>query len=128
MEQDHDVEALLDRPAIAGLLVTAVAEISRMAVDLERQSLVQLLIAQTDEMCRVMAVIVVDDHFRDSRCEVTWYPVENGCQCGGGVVSDNEDADPFQERPLTNASYSSASSSGPAHLTRKDFTPVRRMG
>ena len=60
VEQHHDVEVVLDRPVVAGLLVAAVAEVARVADDLEGQVGAELLVAEADQVGAVLAGVVAD--------------------------------------------------------------------
>ena len=64
VQQDDDVEIVLDRPLVAGLLVAAVAEVAGLADDGQRQVGHQLLVAEPDEVGGVLAVVVADEDLR----------------------------------------------------------------
>ena len=93
VEQHDDVEAVVDRPLVAGLLVAAVAEVPRVADDLERQVVGQLLVAERHEVGAVLAGVVADEDFADPGAEVGGDAVEHLGERRRGVVGHDEDAD-----------------------------------
>ena len=64
VEHDHDVQSVLDGEVVAGLLVAAVAEVGRLPDQGDRQ-VGDLLVAEADQVGRVLAVVVADDHLFD---------------------------------------------------------------
>ena len=53
---------------------------------------VRMLVADTDEVGRVIARIVADEHVIDQRAEVGWNPIEHLRQCRSRVVRDYDDS------------------------------------
>ena len=102
VEEHDDVQALLDRPPVAVLLVAPVAEVARLADDGERQIGAPPLVAAADVLGVVLGVVVADEDRRDARPEVGGDAVEHPLQRGGRVVGDDHDADPW----LTHAAAS----------------------
>ena len=92
VEHDDDVEAVLDRHLVAGLLVAAIAEIGRLPDERDRQ-IGDLLVTQSDEVGRVLTVIVADDHLFDVTPDLVGDAVEHLCERCRGVVRDNQDPD-----------------------------------
>ncbi len=95
VQQHDDVEVLLDRRAVAPLLVAAVAEVLVVADHLQGHLRPQLLVAHRDEVGLVLAVVVTDDDRGDRVAEVRGDPVEHGREGGRGVVRDHQDPDPL---------------------------------
>ena len=93
VEHHHDVEVLVDRPVVAGLLVAAVAQVAGVADDLEGQVGGQLLVAEGHQVGAVLAGVVADEHLRDAAAEGLGDAVEDRRQRGCCVVRDDEDAD-----------------------------------
>ena len=101
VEQHHDVELVGDRPAIAQLLIPAVAEVLGRAQDGQRE-VRELLVTKTNEVRVVLAVIVADENARDSLPEVERNPIEHLRQGRGRVVSNYHDADALHDCKRTN--------------------------
>jgi len=55
VQQDDDVEILLDREPVSRLLVAAVPEVVRVTDDRQRQVRRDLLVAEADQVRRVLA-------------------------------------------------------------------------
>ena len=102
MEQDHDVEPVLDRPAVPHLLVTPVPEVARVAHDGERKVARLLLVPQADEVRGVLAVVVADEDLVDPRDEITRDAVQHLRQRRRRVVRDDQDPDPLHSVRLLN--------------------------
>ena len=92
VEHDHDVEAVLDGEVVAGLLVAAVAEVLGLADEGDGQ-VGDLLVAEADQVGRVLAVVVADDDLLDVAPHVVRDPVERLGQGGGGVVGHDQHPD-----------------------------------
>ncbi len=92
VQHDDDVEAVLHRHPVAGLLVAAVPEVAGLADQRERQ-VRHLLVPETHQVGGVVAVVVADDDLADVGTEVGRDAVEHRRQRGGGVVRHDEDAD-----------------------------------
>ena len=103
MQQHDDVEVVLDRPAVARLLVAAVAEVLWVADHRQRQVARRLLVADADEIGGVLARVVGDEHALDVRHEVARDAVEHLGQRRRGVVRDDEDADALPHADECNA-------------------------
>ena len=95
VEQHHDVEAVLDRPRVAGLLVAAVAEVRLVADDGERQRGVARE-GQPDVVGVVGARIVADQHVLEGRGEGGGEPRQGAGQGVAGVVGHDEHADAWR--------------------------------
>ena len=93
VEQHDDVEAVLDGPAVAELLVAAVAEVAGLADDRQRQPGLPLLVLQAHRLRVVVGVVVADEDRRDARAEALRDPVEDPGQRRRRVVGDDHDAD-----------------------------------
>ncbi len=94
VEHDHDVEPVLDGQAVAGLLVAAVAEVVRLADEGDGQ-VGDLLVAEPDQVGRVLAVVVADDDLFDVAADGLGDAVEHPSQGGRRVVGHHQDPDPF---------------------------------
>jgi hypothetical protein len=93
VQHHHDVETTLDGPAVAGFLVTAVAEVLRAAHHLHGQVLVDLLVTEPHQVGRVLAEVVTDQDLGDARHEVARDAVEHLRQRRSRVVRDDQNSD-----------------------------------
>ena len=101
VKEHDDVEAMGDRPFVAGLLVPAVAKVLRMAHDREGQ-LGAALVGGRDGVRVVLTRVVADEDVVDSGDERLGQPIERLGEGRRGVVRDDEDTDPLGGRgPLT---------------------------
>ena len=92
VEHDHDVEAVLDGQVVPGLLVAPVAQVGRLPDQGDGQ-VGDLLVAEADQVGRVLAVIVADDDLFDVRADLGGNAVENLGQGGCRVVGDHQHPD-----------------------------------
>src|SRR3954469_19789312 len=93
VQQHDDVEVLLDGPAVAGLLVAAVAEVAGVADHGDGQIGGALLVLETDGEGVVLTVVVTHQHLGDPRPERLGDAVEDVDEGRGRVVRHHEDPD-----------------------------------
>ena len=89
MQQHDDVQAVVDGQSVAGLLVAAVPEISRMADDRQGHITGNLPVPEANQVRGIVARIVADEHVLDPRSEAFGHPVEDPRQRRRGVVGDD---------------------------------------
>jgi hypothetical protein len=93
VQQDDDIEAVTDRPLVAGLLVPAVPEVLRVAHHGHRHP-GPGLVGQADRVGVVRAGVVADQDVVDGLGERVGDPAERLHQGRRGVVRDDQDAYP----------------------------------
>ena len=76
VEQHDDVEAVVDRPAVAALLVPAVAEVAWLAHDRQRQ-VGRFLVGEADLVGGVGAGVIAHEDLFDARPKARRQPVEH---------------------------------------------------
>ncbi len=92
VQQDHDVQPVLHRPGIAGLLVAAVAEVPLVPDDRERQGRLARE-RQADVVGVVGARVVADQDALHAVGEGLREPRQGAGERRARVVGDHEDAD-----------------------------------
>jgi hypothetical protein len=97
VEQHHHVEAVLDGPAVAGLLVAAVAEVALVLDhrDGERRGVAE---PQPDLVGVVLAGVVADHDVVNRLGEGLGEPGQRALEGRGSVVGDDQDPDTGRAR------------------------------
>ena len=93
VQQHDDVDAVVDHPPVARLLVAAVSEVHGATDHLQGQVGARALQFETDLERFVGACVVADEDDVDPRKEVAGDPIEHPGESVLGVVRDDEDAD-----------------------------------
>ena len=94
VEHHHEIEPVLDGDLVAGLLVAAVPQVLRLSDERDGQ-VGHLLVAETDQVGRVLAVVVADDDLFDVRPDLLGDPVEHPGKSRCRVVGDDQYPDPL---------------------------------
>jgi hypothetical protein len=98
VEEHGDVEAVVDQPAVAELLIPAVAEVTALADKRDRQSTVLALVRDAGLVGVVVREVVADEDTVDRRAKRLRDTLEYVRERRDRVVRDDEDAD--AQRPL----------------------------
>src|SRR2546429_3588493 len=130
VQENSDVEAVVDQPAVAEFLVAAVAEVPALPDHRDRQAPVLALVGDTDLVRVVGGEIVADEDDLDRRPERLRDAFEHrheGCDC---VIRDDEDADPHLTLPRPGprtriSSLGRHTSTGPATPARTRQAEMR---
>jgi len=128
VEHDHDVQPVLDGQVVAGLLVAPVPQVPGLADQGDRE-LGHLLVSETDQVGRVLAVVVGDHHLLDVVADLGGDAVEGLGQRGRGVVRHHEDTDALRRLrhpalvPSTAAGRSPRRGSCPTPILRGAIRP-----
>ena len=93
VQENGDVEALVDQPAVTELLVAAVAEVPALADDRDRQRVVLVLVRDASLVGVVSREVVADKHGVDLGAKRLRDPLEYARQRRDRVVRDDENAD-----------------------------------
>ena len=91
VEHDHNVEPMFDGQVVPGLLIPPVTQVHRLPDKSDRQIRL-LLVAQTHQIGRVLAVIVADDYLFDFGPELGRDAVEHFGQGRRRVVRHDENS------------------------------------
>ena len=93
VEEHGDVAAVLGQPAVAELLVAAVAEVPALAHDLDRERVVRAPVLERRLVRQVGRVVVAHEHDVDRVAQRVGDPVEDLAERRDRVVRHDEDAD-----------------------------------
>jgi hypothetical protein len=112
VQKDGNVEALVDQPAVAELLIPPVAEVPALADDRDRQRTVVALVRNAGLVGAVSREVVADENGVDRGPRRLGDTLEYVREGRNRVVRDDEDADAqlssFPPLPQTNGSHDSS--------------------
>jgi hypothetical protein len=125
VQKDGNVEAVVDQPSVAELLIPPVTEVPALADDRDRQRAVIALVLDDDLVGVVGREGVADEDGFDLRAKRLGDTLEYVRKGRDRVVRDDEDADAqlpsFPPLPQTNGSHDSS-----ARGTEQAARPARR--
>jgi hypothetical protein len=93
VQEDGDVEAVVDQPAVAELLVAAIAEVPALADERDRWGAVLALVRDADLVSLVGREVVADEDGVDRGAKRLRDTLEYVRKRRDRVVRDDEDAD-----------------------------------